>query len=83
METTIQFEDNLKHAKSSIDESDGIGIGGVYSMRKRPSSLSRRNSIDVSHEKTLDEDEDPGLRDENDYKRKQVSMVRLLPSKIY
>jgi hypothetical protein len=75
METTIHFANDLKQTKSNTDHADDIGIGGVYSIRKRPSSLHRRTSIEAPNEKVFAEDEDPGLRDENDYKRKQVKLL--------
>lgn len=79
MEATIQFADDLKPVKSNVSHSDSIGVGGVYSMRPRSSLHDRRSSFDRihSHEKGLPEDEDPGLRAEGDYKKRQVKHTLL------
>lgn len=68
METSIHFaNDTLRPTKSTSFQD----IGGVVPLRQR--SLPHRASVDVS--KNIDddeEDEDAGLRDERDYKKRQV-----------
>ncbi|KAF2418037.1 potassium transporter [Tothia fuscella] len=71
MDATIQFSE-LKKEKSVAHH------GGVYSMRQRSSIHSRRSSIESPAEKDLGEDEDPGLRAEGDYKKRQVFSTRHL-----
>jgi KUP system potassium uptake protein len=55
------------------------GIGGVVPLRHRSLSRKRTHSIDV-RDKIADledaEDEDAGLRDDRDYKKKQVRKLR-------
>jgi KUP system potassium uptake protein len=65
MEPTIQFADAVTSTSSQ-------GIGGVVPLRQR--SHPRRASVDVSKNLELEdaEDEDAGLRDERDYKKRQV-----------
>lgn len=76
---TIKIADPIKPAKS-IDERTGRDtIGGVYNTRghslDRRSSRGRRDSIDRSS-RPVDyietEDEDSGLRQNGDFKKKQV-----------
>jgi hypothetical protein len=64
MESTVQFTDAVN--------STSQGIGGVVPLRQR--SHARRASVDVSKDAELEdaEDEDAGLRDERDYKKRQV-----------
>lgn len=68
---TIQFaEPALRPTRSNTQS-----VGGVTYLRSRSKSRSKRtNSIDLTKIKTLEdaEDEDAGLRDERDYKRRQV-----------
>jgi hypothetical protein len=76
METSIQFaSDNQRSRKAAASH----GIGGVVPLRHRSLSRKRTRSLDV-HDKVAElddaEDEDAGLRDERDYKRRQVRKVR-------
>jgi hypothetical protein len=76
MDTSIQFAgDNQRSRKASASQ----GIGGVVPLRHRSLSRKRTRSVDV-HDKIAElddaEDEDAGLRDERDYKRRQVHRVR-------
>lgn len=80
---TIRIEDPIKPVKS-FDERETRGdIGGVYNTRQlsldRRSSRLRRESIDrsskvVEEAEAGDEDEDPGLRQAGDFKKKQVCL---------
>jgi KUP system potassium uptake protein len=70
MESSIQFADDALHpAKSNYSH----GIGGVMPLRQIRSH-GRKSSIDAQKIRALedDEDEDAGLRDERDYKTRQV-----------
>jgi hypothetical protein len=69
---TISFADELKPSKS---HDDTFGVGGVYNLRsRRTSKSSLRDKIAfLSDDKAVPpEDEDSGLRNEGDYKSKQV-----------
>jgi KUP system potassium uptake protein len=71
METSIQFADDTRSRKSVSAQ----GVGGVVPLRQ---SRKRTHSIDVQDkiaELEDAEDEDAGLRDERDYKKKQVRKV--------
>lgn len=79
METSIQF------AASDPPRSNAVsaqGIGGVVPLRMRSHSISRKraHSSDL-HDKIGEledaEDEDAGLRDERDYKKKQVQCTEV------
>jgi KUP system potassium uptake protein len=68
MEPSIQFVDENQRSRKS-------GIGGVVPLRHHSLSRKRTNSIDVRDkidELEDPEDEDAGLRDDRDYKKKQV-----------
>jgi hypothetical protein len=77
---TISFAEDLKPVKSR-DISYGKGesssiAGGIYPMRSRSSLRGRRSSLSRSESaQPSQEDEDPGLRSEGDYKKRQVSEV--------
>ena len=76
METSVHFEhSNTQQGRSN----DAQSVGGVYSLRGR-SSRGRKSSTDAikTHELEDAEDEDAGLRDERDYKRKQVTLRCIL-----
>ena len=69
MDPTIHFADNpLRPTRST----DSQSAGGVYPIRSL--SRVRKGSFDIHSSKEVHnaEDEDAGLRDERDYKRKQV-----------
>ena len=73
METSIQFADTpLRPTKSASTQ----GVGGVYPLRSRSKSRGRRGSYEEHKAAELGnaEDEDAGLRDDRDYKHKQVSL---------
>lgn len=82
METSIQFAQGDPPRSNAISAQ---GIGGVVPLRIRSHSRKRAHSTDI-HDKIGEledaEDEDAGLRDERDYKKKQVqdSSVRDLPA---
>lgn len=64
----ISFADELKPVKSHGTHDDAIGVGGVFNLRSRRASKSSLRDSALPQE-----DEDPGLRNESDYKRMQVS----------
>ena len=57
--------------KRQIKDQD---VGGVVPLRIQPHSRGRKSSFEIYKEGAIEatEDEDAGLRNENDYKRKQV-----------
>ncbi|KAF2645314.1 potassium transporter [Massarina eburnea CBS 473.64] len=69
MEPTIQFTDTPKPKRSH----EGMDIGGVVPLRERPRSRGRKSSFEIFKAGEIEdpEDEDAGLRNEGDYKRKQ------------
>jgi KUP system potassium uptake protein len=71
METSIQFANDAQRPRKSTSEQ---GIGGVVPLRQRSRSALRTHSIEISKSVELEdaEDEDAGLRDGRDYKKKQV-----------
>ncbi|KAH8704383.1 potassium transporter-domain-containing protein [Phaeosphaeriaceae sp. PMI808] len=71
METSIQFSNDEQQPRRSAS---GQAIGGVVPLRHRSLSRRRTNSIHTPKVNELDdaEDEDAGLRDSRDYKKKQV-----------
>lgn len=78
MQPTVQFADDLKPIKSR-DNYNGRGesssvAGGIYPMRSRSATRERRGRRSSPSEErgTEAEDEDPGLRTEGDYKKRQV-----------
>jgi KUP system potassium uptake protein len=74
METSIQFAGEPRSRKSVSAQ----GVGGVVPLRHRSLSRKRTHSIDVQDkiaELEDAEDEDAGLRDERDYKKKQVRNI--------
>jgi KUP system potassium uptake protein len=71
METTIQFAGS----STPVNKSSGSQTaGGVYPLRSRSRSRGRKSSYDLQKLNVVEnaEDEDAGLRDERDYKQKQV-----------
>ncbi|KAF2179469.1 potassium transporter [Zopfia rhizophila CBS 207.26] len=75
MESTIHFaETSLRPAKSNNSPS----IGGVYPIRSRSRSRGRKSSIETQKIREIEdaEDEDAGLRDVRDYKRRQSFSIR-------
>lgn len=72
--TTIQFVDELKPTKSHNSQDAIHSVGGVYNLRsRRGSKSSLRDKGYLSDDKVVPpEDEDPGLRNEGDYKSRQV-----------
>ena len=71
MDTTIHFADTpVRRTKSN----NSNPTGGVYPIRSRSRSRGRKSSFELSKSYQVEdpEDEDAGLRNENDYKRKQV-----------
>ena len=80
--TTIRIADPIRPARSN-ENLDGSGIGsGIYNIRTasldRRNTRGRRGSVDVRSVKTVDaedaEDEDSGLREAGDFKKKQVNL---------
>ncbi|KAH3907325.1 hypothetical protein HBI56_184780 [Parastagonospora nodorum] len=75
METSIQFAGDPRQSRKSISSQ---GVGGVVPLRHHSLSRKRTHSIDV-RDKIADledaEDEDAGLRDDRDYKHKQIFNV--------
>lgn len=78
---TIRIEDPIKPVKSFDERKTRVDIGGVYNTRQisldRRSSRLRRESIDRSSKVVDDaeaEDEDSGLRQASDFKKKQVCL---------
>jgi hypothetical protein len=78
---TIQFEEPDLHRAKSNEDSRGIA-SGVYSTRshsidRRTPSRGRRSSLDrrshLSSQLEEGHDEDSGLRQEGDFKHRQVS----------
>lgn len=70
METSVHFNtSDIQQVRSN----GSYSVGGVYSLRGR-SSRGRKSSLDAVKTQELEdaEDEDAGLRDERDYKRRQV-----------
>jgi hypothetical protein len=72
MESTIQFTNTPRPKRSN----SSIGVGGVVPIRTRSRSRSRSRKSELEFSKSREiedaEDEDAGLRNENDYKRRQV-----------
>jgi hypothetical protein len=78
METTsVHFADELGQVKSKTSYDGDTGVGGVYNLRsKRALKSSLHDKGYLVHDKAVpSEDEDPGLRNESDYKRRQVRHV--------
>ncbi|KAF2473678.1 potassium transporter [Lindgomyces ingoldianus] len=76
MESTIQFADTqLRRTRSN--NSHTHSVGGVYPIRSRSRSRGRKGSLDVhkAREPEDAEDEDAGLRDGRDFKRKQIFSI--------
>jgi KUP system potassium uptake protein len=80
METSIQFVGDAQRTRKSASSQ---AIGGVVPLRHRSRSRHRTNSLNLT-DKAADledaEDEDAGLRDERDYKQKQVRKIRTFAS---
>ncbi|KAF2788544.1 potassium transporter [Melanomma pulvis-pyrius CBS 109.77] len=75
MDSSIQFADApLRRPKSNTVQS----VGGVYPLRSRSKSRGGRGSYEDQKAQELEggDDEDAGLRDERDYKHKQVFNFR-------
>lgn len=68
--TTIQFADGSPPKRQFKDQD----VGGVVPLRVRSHSRGRKSSFEIFKEGAVEsaEDEDAGLRNENDYKRRQV-----------
>lgn len=68
--STIQFAGDPR-PKREIQDQD---VGGVVPLRVRSHSRSRKSSFEIFKEGAVEavEDEDAGLRNENDYKHRQV-----------
>ena len=68
--STIQFASDPRPKRQLRDHD----IGGVVPIRTRSRSVGRKSSFEIYKEGALEsaEDEDAGLRNENDYKRRQV-----------
>jgi hypothetical protein len=78
--TNITFADGLAKVKTNASgDGDNFGIGGVYNLRARRSSKASSQEVKAgffADEKAVPhEDEDPGLRNEGDYKSKQVRLT--------
>lgn len=73
MESTLQFQTPLRPVTSN----HSLSIGGVVPLRPRSRSRGRQGSIDIHKigEVEYAEDEDAGLRDERDFKRRQVGQA--------
>lgn len=71
METSIQFADDT-HNITKVQS-----FGGVVPLRQRSRSYAGRRSVDVDKVTESGDigDEDAGLRDERDYKKKQVRKI--------
>lgn len=71
-EKTIQFASDLRPVRSHASRAytSSALAGGIYPMRSRSSLRHRRSSLSGSEDVA---DEDPGLRDEGDYKQRQVT----------
>lgn len=56
---------------------ENMGIGGVVSLRSRSKSRERKGSFDLDKLGEIEDakDEDAGLRNHNDFKRKQVRLL--------
>ena len=76
MESTVQFADAPRPKRSNED----LDVGGVVPLRARSRTRGRKTSFEIFKEGALEslEDEDAGLRNENDYKRKQVRLLPLI-----
>ncbi|KAF1955950.1 potassium transporter [Byssothecium circinans] len=72
MESTIQFTNAPKPKRSQED----LVIGGVVPLRGRSKSRGKKSSFEIFKAGEVEdaEDEDAGLRNEGDYKRKQVGI---------
>ena len=72
----IQFADGLTPTTSSPSHDDGVGLGGVYSLRERRFSRASahvKSTPNIHEQNEPIEDEDAGLHNEGDFKHKQVS----------
>jgi hypothetical protein len=79
---TIRIADPIKPAKSFDDRRSRDAIGGVYNTRaislERRSTRGRRESVDRSsrsEDYVEAEDEDAGLRQAGDFKKRQVCLT--------
>ncbi|KAJ4351516.1 uncharacterized protein N0V89_006859 [Didymosphaeria variabile] len=70
MDTTIQFAGDQPPRRQHRE----LDVGGVVPLRVRSRSLGRKSSFEIFKEGTVEaaEDEDAGLRNESDYKRRQA-----------
>jgi KUP system potassium uptake protein len=73
---TIHFADDSR-PKRQFNEQD---VGGVVPLRVRSHSRGGKSSFELFKEGAIEsaEDEDAGLRNENDYKRRQVCQTQRL-----
>lgn len=74
---TVSFAEELTRVKTSGSDSiEELGVGGVFNLRSRGTLKASSHDIkseDFVNEKAVpQEDEDPGLKNEGDYKSKQV-----------
>jgi hypothetical protein len=77
---TIRIEDPIKPAKSFDDRRSREPIGGIYNTRaislERRSTRGRRESVDTRSDDYVEaEDEDAGLRQAGDFKKRQVCLT--------
>jgi hypothetical protein len=73
--TAITFANELKPVKSNRSGDDIVGGGGVYNTRSRrasKTSVRDKSAFFAEVDAVPPEDEDSGLRNEADYKSKQV-----------
>lgn len=64
-------------APQSTNPKENMGVGGVVSLRSRSKSRERKGSFDLGKLGEIEDakDEDAGLRNHNDFKRKQVGLL--------
>lgn len=64
------------------DRPDSSGIGGVYPMRatsiERTRTRSRSRDARSRHSDHKDTEEDAGLRQDGDFKKRQVGLIRTI-----
>lgn len=72
MEQGVQFTEEIRPVRSREKTyASSSAAGGIYPMRSR--SQGRRDAAPRKKRVSFEEaDEDPGLRDDSDYKKRQV-----------
>jgi hypothetical protein len=71
---TIQFAEDPRSSGIRNNNTDTGGpAGGIYSLRSRSRLPSISSTSDLKNTPT--NDEDPGLREEGDYKQRQVRRI--------